>query len=64
VSTVVLIAVCEEEKDEHLLNDEEKKRQNKNSMHEFRLQARMPKKAKETIMILFFFYALQKHPQK
>jgi hypothetical protein len=59
VSTVVLIAVCEEEKDEHLLNDEEK-----NSMHEFRLQARMPKKAKETIMILFFFYALQKHPQK
>jgi hypothetical protein len=25
VSTVVLIAVCEEEKDEHLLNDEEKK---------------------------------------
>jgi hypothetical protein len=50
VSTVVLIAVCEEEKDEHLLNDEEKKTEQEQYAH-----ARMPNKKKETIMILFSF---------
>lgn len=60
MSTVVPIVMCKEEKEEQLY-DEEKKTENKNTMHELHIHAHIQKKKQQSFLTRFFFHRLQKH---